>query len=171
MSEVELEVEETNEELEDTTTDAPDEISYEQALAWKQKAERAEKAEKKLVELKKQLKEKEAIKKDSWLSEDELDLREEVSDFIRENPEFKEYRNDMLKYRKQGFTIKQAKALIENDDKTIENRKKLEQTKITSWEFSWDKSVYTKDEIAKMSQAEYNKFRDLKDQWKVSVKG
>lgn len=168
MSELDNEVED-NEELE-TTTDAPDEISYEQALAWKNKAERADKAERKLVELKKQLKEKQTITQD-WLSEKELDLRDEVAEFVRDNSEFKEYRNELLKYRKQGFSINQAKALIENDDKTIENRKKLEQTKITSWEFSWDKSIYTKSEVEKMSQAEYNKFRDLKDQWKVSVKG
>ncbi len=168
MSEVENEVEEINDD--ETTEIGSDEITYEQAMAWKQKAERAEKAERKLVEYKKLLKDKEATK-DTWISEKELEMRDEVSEFVRENPELKEYRNDILKFVKQGFTLKQAKALVENDDKTIENRKKLEQTKITNWEFSSDKTVYTKSEIEKMSQAEYNRFRDLKDQWKVSVKG
>jgi hypothetical protein len=88
----------------------------------KEKARR-EKAEKTLVELKKQLKDKEK-QKENVLDEKDLDLREELTDFLADNKDLKEYRADLMKYRKQGFTMKQAVALVENDDKTIENRRK-----------------------------------------------
>jgi hypothetical protein len=48
---------ETEVETEDYTSEDESEITYEQALEWKRKAERAEKAERALVEKKKQLKE------------------------------------------------------------------------------------------------------------------
>lgn len=103
------------------------------------------------------------------LTEEKQALREEVSEFLLENKDLKEYKTEILKYREQGFTMKQAVALVENDDKTIENRRKTQAMNITDWETAW-KSVYTYDELEKMSQSEYNKVKELQLKWKVSFK-
>jgi len=58
------------------------------------------------------------------LTVEKLALREELTEFLADNKDLKEYKTELLKYREQGFTMKQAVALVENDDKTIENRKK-----------------------------------------------
>ena len=161
----ELEVE-TIDEIEDTTTDDTNtELTVEDYQ--KEKARR-EKAEKALVELKKQLKNK-PENAGNVLTEEKLALREEVSEFLLSNPDLKEYKSEILKYREQGLNIKQAVALVENDDKTIENRRKTQAMNITDWETAW-KSVYTYDELEKMSQSEYNKIKELQLKWKVSFK-
>lgn len=132
----------------------------------KEKARR-EKAEKALVDLKKQLKSKPETKE--IISEQDLDMRDEIRDFVKENPEFKDYKDDIVKHRKNWYTLKQAVAIVENDDKTIENRKKTNSLNIADWESSW-KTTYTYDELEKMSQSEYNKVKDLQLKWKVKFK-
>jgi hypothetical protein len=82
----------------------------------------------------------------------------------------KEYKSELLKYRKDWFTMKQAKALVENDDKTIENRKKINSMNVTDWESTW-KNTYSRDELAKLSQSDYNRVMDLKDKGQVKIKG
>ncbi len=134
---------------------------------YKKERLRREKAEKTLVELKKQLKEKEK-QKETVLDDKELDLREELNDFLADNKDLKEYKADLMKYRKQGFTIKQAVALVENDDKTIENRRKAN-LNVSDWEWT-GKTVYTYDELEKMSQSDYNKVKELQLKWKVKFK-
>jgi hypothetical protein len=117
------------ESYEDDTQDTQDEdITYEQAMEYKK---RLAKAEKKLVELKKQTK---TQKKEETevMTEKDITLREEVADFLLENKDLKEYKSEILKYRKQGFTMKQSVALVENDDVTIENRRKTQSMNITS---------------------------------------
>jgi hypothetical protein len=66
------------------------------------------------------------------MTEKDIALREEVADFLLENKDLKEYKSEILKYRKQGFTMKQCVALVENDDVTIENRRKTQSMNITS---------------------------------------
>jgi hypothetical protein len=66
------------------------------------------------------------------MTEKDITLREEVADFLLENKDLKEYKSEILKYRKQGFTMKQSVALVENDDVTIENRRKTQSMNITS---------------------------------------
>lgn len=135
---------------------------------YKKERARREKAEKTLVELKKQLKEKEKAP-EIGLTEEKLALREELTEFLSENKDLKEYKSELLKYREQGFTMKQAVALVENDDKTIENRKKAN-LNISSWdEWAW-KTVYTYDELEKMSQSDYNRVKELQLKWKVKFK-
>jgi hypothetical protein len=81
----------------------------------------------------------------------------------------KEYKSEILKYRKQWFTMKQSVALVENDDVTIENRRKTQSMNITSWEES-GKTTFTYDELEKMSQSEYNKVKELQLKWKVTFR-
>lgn len=156
--------------LETETWDLEDQIDDEVELTvddYNKLKREHEKATKKLVELKKQLKTQ--TKETPMLTEEKLALREEVSEFLLDNKDYKEYKTDLLKYREQGFSIKQAIALIEADDKTIENRKKTNSMRVTDWEAS-GKTVYTYDELEKMSQAQYNKVKDLQLQGKVSFK-
>jgi len=96
----------------------------------KEKARR-EKAEKSLVELKKQLKSKPA-EEVKGITPKDLDLRDEVRDFIRENADFKDYQDDIMKHRKNGYSLKQAIAIVENDDNTIENRRKMKAMNVTT---------------------------------------
>lgn len=156
--------------LETETWDLEDQIDDEVELTvddYNKLKREHEKATKKLVELKKQLKTQ--TKETPMLTEEKLALREEVSEFLLDNKDYKEYKTDLLKYREQGFSIKQAIALIEADDKTIENRKKLQSMKVTDWE-GWNaKTKYTFSELESMSQNEYNKIMDLKEKWKISI--
>lgn len=116
-----------NQEVDEIVTDEVETIDNEETELtvedYKKERARREKAEKTLVELKKQLKEKEKAP-ETGLTEEKLALREELTEFLSENKDLKEYKSELLKYREQGFTMKQAVALVENDDKTIENRKK-----------------------------------------------
>ena len=95
----------------------------------KEKARR-EKAEKALVELKKNAKKQQEEPKGDYISRSELELEK----FLDKNPDIADYRDDLAKYQKQGLTLKQAKLLVESDDKTIANRKKLEQMNVTDGE-------------------------------------
>ena len=141
-----------------------EEITLEQAKKWR---EDLKKASKKIAELKSLEKQKQ--KEPTTLTEEKLALREEVTEFLAENKDLKEYKSEILKYREQWFTMKQAVALVENDDKTIENRKKTNSMNVTDWENSW-KSTYTYDELEKMTQAEYNRVKDLQIKGKVTFK-
>lgn len=136
---------------------------------------RREKAEKAIVEMKKQLKEKETTPS-NILTEEQLELRDEITDFVKTNPDFKEYKADLMKYAKTFVSewnkietaIRKAKALIENDDKTIENRKKTNSMHLTDSELS-SNTTYTKKELEWMSQFEYNKAKDKIESWKARI--
>lgn len=169
-----------NQEVDEIVTDEVETIDNEETELtvedYKKERARREKAEKTLVELKKQLKEKEKAP-ESTLSEKDLELRDEIRDFVKENPEFREYKDDLAEYAKTFYSkwekiesaIRKAKALVENDDKTIENRKKAN-LNISSWdEWAW-KTVYTYADLEKMSQSDYNRVKELQLKWKVKFK-
>lgn len=171
MDDVDLDLDLSNEE--DTEDSTEIELTVEDYN--KEKARR-EKAEKTLVELKKQLKNKETTPTNT-ITEEELVLREEISEFLSENKDLKEYKADLMKYAKKMLAdwdsmktaIRKAKALVENDDKTIENRRKTNSMNISEWESTW-KTVYSYDELEKMTQAEYNKIKALQLKWQVKFK-
>ena len=171
MDDVDLDLDLSNEE--DTEDSTEIELTVEDYN--KEKARR-EKAEKTLVELKKQLKNKETTPTNT-ITEEELVLREEISEFLSENKDLKEYKADLMKYAKKMLAdwdsmktaIRKAKALVENDDKTIENRRKTNSLNISEWESTW-KTVYSYDELEKMTQAEYNKIKALQLKWQVKFK-
>lgn len=165
MAEIENEVDNDDNEIvstDDYDTDTDDtELTVDD---YNREKARREKAEKTLVELKKQLKEQ---PKTTWeyITKDEL----EIEKFITKNPDLEQYKEDLNKYKKMWISLEKAKLLIENDDKTIENRKKTNSMNITEWETTW-KTTYDYKELAKMSQTEYNKIKDLEAKWKVVIK-
>lgn len=172
----ELDIEETN--TEDSSSDSSDEITYEQAMEWKKKAERLEKAERTLVEQKRKLKEIEKTEKTVDLSDDvpmtKFDF--EVERFLDKNPDKAEYRNEIVKYAKEKkLTLAQASILVESEDKTIKNRQKISQSRVSDWE-SPEQSSYTKDYLAKLDPKNpkdrqlYNRIMDKIDAWKAYLK-
>ena len=101
MAEFETDVETTIEDdtsFEDDTQDNDTTSSLSEEDYYKEKARR-EKAERTLVELKKQLKSKPAEEVKGITPED-LDLRDEVTEFLVGNPDLKDYKSELLKYRK-----------------------------------------------------------------------
>ena len=103
------------------------------------------------------------------LTEEKLALREELTEFLADNKDLKEYKTELLKYREQGFTMKQAVALVENDDKTIENRKKAN-LNISEWEIWGKKTIFTQEEIAKLPLEERAKKYEMFKAWKIKIK-
>lgn len=124
--ETEIDTDSSNEETN------PDEITVEQALEWKKKAERLEKAEKTLVDQKRKLKELEnrstSNNEDAPMTKFDFELEK----FIDKNPEVSEYRDEIAKMAKEKkLTLAQAKILVESDDKTVSNRKKISQSRVS----------------------------------------
>ena len=169
-----------NQEVDEIVTDEVETIDNEETELtvedYKKERARREKAEKTLVELKKQLKEKEKAP-ESTLSEKDLELRDEIRDFVKENPEFREYKDDLVEYAKTFYSkweriesaIRKAKALVENDDKTIENRKKAN-LNISEWEIGGKKTIFTQEEIAKLPLDERAKKYEMFKAWKIKIK-
>jgi len=128
----ELDIEETNTDESFDSSDSSDEITYEQAMEWKKKADRLEKAERTLVEQKRKLKE---IEKQPQTSNEDAPMTRfdfEVEKFIDKNPEIAEYRDELVKYAKEKkLTLAQAKILVESEDKTIKNRQKITQSRVS----------------------------------------
>jgi len=173
MEEEVIDAEDTVDNEDETETESSDdsEITYEQALEWKKQAERLKKAEAKLVEYKKAEKLKKKEESDDspkleYLTKE--DLKKER--FFDKNPEMEEYRDDIEKYLKKGNTLEEAKILIENSDKTIQNRKKTNAMNISQSDRETAKRSFTKDELSNMSQADYNRARDMIDAGKASVR-
>jgi len=172
----EVDVEETNTDETTVESNPSDEITYEQAMEWKKKAERLEKAEKTLVEQKRKLKE---IEKQPQMSNEDVPMTRfdfEVEKFIDKNPEMAEYRDELVKYAKVNkLTLAQAKIQIESEDKTIKNRQKTTQSRVSDWE-SPEQSSYTKDYLAKLDPKNpkdrqlYNRIMDKIEAWKAYIK-
>jgi hypothetical protein len=119
----------TDVEVEETETTS-DDITYEQAMEWKKKADRLEKAEKTLVDQKRKLKELESNPKSDDAPMTKFDF--ELEKFIDKNPEVSEYRDEIAKMAKEKkLTLAQAKILVENDDSTVLNRKKISQSRVS----------------------------------------
>lgn len=106
----------------DDSTDTTDEISYDQAIEWKKKAERLERAEKSLVEYKRKAKaESSSEPTTKYLTEADLERR----DFLKANPELSDYTKELEQYNKKGLSLDEAKVLILSSDKARVNREKV----------------------------------------------
>jgi len=133
--------------------DWDDEISYEQALEWKEKAERLSKAESKIVELKKQAKDNSK----SW--EDVRAILAEEK-FYDKNSDAEPYRKEIEKFVKVWISREDAFDLVSKKDKQVEETRKVYWKPLVGSKSWSDISVLTIESFDKMtpsSQDEYTK--------------
>lgn len=172
----ESELTEVNEEVTDvtevteTTGNEPEEITWEQAMEWKKKAERLEKAEKALVDKKRAEKAEKKNENKSDSDSEAYITRQElaIERFLDKNPDFNEFKDDIVSYVKKGNSLEEAKILVENSE-TVKNRKKNDSLTISVGEPGGKITSFTKEALAKMGQAEYNRARDLMDAGKARL--
>lgn len=131
---------------------------------------RRTKAEKSLVEAKRRIKELEKAQSEKRESDVMTKAEYALEKFLTKNPELEEHREELEKYTKRGFTLDEAKILVLNADKTIQNRKKLESMSITDGDGKPTKNTVTRAELEKMSQSEYNTARKLMEEGKLRVR-
>lgn len=92
-------------------------------------------------------------------------------EFYNNNPDLLDYKEEINNYKAKGLSLEEAKTLLMNNDKVLEARQRLQESKLSTWWDGWiTKTYYTEAEISKMSAKEYDRFRNLYDEWKVSVK-
>lgn len=166
---VDTDVEDTEVDTDDNAEYNSDAISYEEFEQLKKDAQAKAKAEKKVVELKRQLKEMQS--KTTTESNGEFVTKQELEmeRFIATNPEMEEYRDELAKYQAKGISLKQAKLLVENDDETIANRKKTSSMNISRKEWEADKNTYSQEEVAKMPPEKAQAVWRQAASWKVKV--
>lgn len=162
------EVEETQEE-----TWEEDTITWEQAMEWKKKAERLDKAEKALVEKKKAEKQTKRETKDIPTSRDEVKRLLAEEKFYDKNPEAEAYRNKIEKYQTKGLSLDDAYLLATRQDKEIEETRATYGKWIVKWN-TWSDVIasISLDEFDRMTpqlQAEYTNKMTTK-YWKVKFK-
>lgn len=123
-------MEQNNEEVVDGLENVDDEPAKEGAEPtledFQKERERRIKAEKKLVELKKASK-AEILKESETMLESKLAER----DFFKENPEFKEYKEQIASYVSKGLTFEQAGKLVKAEDPAFGNRNKAHASSVT----------------------------------------
>lgn len=171
------------EDIDDTTSEGEDHVDSEkERLLAKYKVDpenfseddliktlkRIDKAEHLTVSQKKLLKKLESEAWGKWEYITKADLA--LEKFLDKNPELEEYRDDVAKYVNKGNTLEEAKILVLNSDKSIENRKKLENMNITDGEEWSGSNEYTQEQLANMNPEQAQKIWALARKWKVTVK-
>lgn len=165
-----------NEEVEETQEETWEEetITWEQAMEWKKKAERLDKAEKALVEKKKAEKAQKKETKDTPItSRDEVKRLLAEEKFYDKNPEAEDYRKEIEKYQAKGLSLEDAYLLASKKDKEVEQRREV----YWKWLIKWSQNVewmsaISIDEFDRMTpqaQDEYTKKMTAK-YWKVKFK-
>lgn len=179
MTELENQEVETVETDVDTETTSNNEVELTTDDYYKEKSSR-EKAENNWVKPTKQL-----LKKYWFKSLDELDAKlgsrpQEVEslvnatleerEFYAKNPDLADYKEEVKSYQAKWLSLDEAKTLLMNSDKVLEARQKLAESKLSTWENGISKRYFSEDEVAKMSQKEYEQFRDLLDKGEVKLR-
>lgn len=161
MAEMEDDVVDDVVNTEETTEET---VTYEQAMEWKQ---RLEKAEKKIVDQKRLQKEV----KETPKGNDEVYTKQDatVDRFIAKNPELEGKEDEIKSYLAKGIELDDVKILVQNKDKQAKNLKKLDSMSVSSSEVT-PKSTYSKDELGKMTDSEFSRVMDLRDQGKVTIR-
>lgn len=179
----EQEVDETNDELEETTTDETqdetqtndnsEEITYEQALEWKKQAEGKTKAEQKLVELKRQLKETKKPDNVTINSKEEFDRFWEEKEFYKTNPDANSYKKEIESYQSKGLSLDDAYSLASKKDKEIEENRSIYWQSILKWSANTESlssvSIDTFDKMTPTAQKEYSN-KMIQKYWKIRFK-
>ena len=162
---------ETEEGTNDSDVYTPkEEYTYEEVVAMEARLKKAEAA---LVEKKRAEKEakKQKAPSDSTTQEGNYITKQElaIDKFIDKNPEMEDYREDIVKHLSRGLSITEAKVLIDNSD-AMRNREKTKKMSISYSDGGSRLTSITKDQLANMSQAEYNNARELMKNGKLILK-
>ena len=165
--ETEVDVQDTDYELDvqDTQDDTTEEeITYEQALQWKEEAKRERearlKAEKSIVEKKKELAKKTSTQSPIDVKEAFKQIREEEK-FFDKNPDAESYRDKIEEYKKQGLTLEEWYSLASKKDEYVNSTREVYWTSIV-WQTadtSWLK-VISSDTFDSMTRHEQAKYTD-----------
>ena len=150
------------------------EVTVETTKTAEELQESLRKAEAKIVELKKATATPKEDPKEEGKTEttgfDEntyKKLREEEK-FFESNPDMVEYKDKLQEKIAKGYSWKDAKLSVENDDETIANRKAASQMNFTKTDSWAEKMTYTLAQLEALPQWEYEKVMDLKSQGKVT---
>ena len=92
----------------------------------------------------------------------------EKEKFFEANSELVEHKDKINEYVSKGYSLQDAKTVLLSQDETIKARKVSTQTNFTSWEPSFDQT-FTREQLADMSQNDYNKAKDLLDSGKAKL--
>lgn len=158
-----------NAETEDSTDDSDksDEITYEQAIQWRAEAaearaekERREKAEKKLVDLKKAQKTTHNTQQPTGREDVRKILAEER--FYEKNPEAASYRDKIEAYQEKGLSLEEAYVLSSRSDKEVEENRNVYGKSIIrgSQDSTEGIKIVGLDAYDRMTEAEQNKYND-----------
>lgn len=152
------------------------EVTVETTKTAEELQESLRKAEAKIVELKKTTatpkeEPKEEVKTETTGFDENTykKLREEEK-FFESNPDMVEYKDKLKEKVAKGYSWKDAKLSVENDDETIANRKAASQMNFTGWEPASTKTTYSMADISKMTPEKRVEVYKLKAAWKVDVK-
>jgi len=91
--------------------------------------------------------------------------------FFDWNSNLVEYEKDLKQYVDKGNSWEDAKFLLERNDATFWNRAKTNSMNLTNWDSSSTKTSYTVSELETMTQSEYNSFKELQADGKVTISG
>lgn len=107
-----------------------------------------------------------------WLVEAKLTEREkakELDNYLKTN-NLSEYKELFVEYTSKWLSLEDAEVLLKRKDPSIANREIANKTNFTSGEFSSWKTTYSMDDLKNLSQFEYNKVMEMKQQGKVIIK-
>lgn len=161
---------ENNEKQEETPTPEdfnPDEITVEQAMAWRKEAAeekaRREKAEKLIVDQKKNLKkdkEKDPTPNNAVDIEEVVRKVRQEEKFYEANPDAEPYRDKINDYRGKWLSLEDSYLLASKADREVEQNRSIYWKGFVKWGAAWGESVPTVsiDTFDRMTEAEQNKY-------------
>ena len=154
-----------------------EEITYEQALQWREEAKRErearQKAEKSIVEKKKELAKKTSTQSPIDIKEAVKQIREEEK-FFEKNPEAESYREKIEEYKSKWLSLDEAYLLATREDRKVDELrwvygKSIIQGDQTSWDVIKLVSVKEYDQMSDKQQDEYND-KTVSKFWAVKFK-
>lgn len=166
------EEEDNNEEVTDEVTeDVTDEKDNEEVVRLREelakaKAEKA-KAEKAIVDLKRNSKKPKEATQWEFLTKQDLDIIRHIDS----NPELVGYEEDLKSYMEKWLNLSQATLLLKSENEVLKNRQTVNQMSVTWWESGSTKTTYSTADLEKLSWKEYNRVMNLIDSWKAIRKG
>jgi len=163
MAEVEQE-EVVLEEADNTT----DEIDYNTAVLAIKRVKELEaslkKAEESVIKHKRMQKEP-AVSTDPYTREDAV-----IDKLVSKHPNLEGYEQDLRQYVASGLSLDDAKLLVENKDKSIVNKQKLSASNVSnSAGLPSVAQAYSKADLIKLSQTDYNKAMDAIESGKAKL--